>query len=56
MELINSTNRACVHKQELIVLMKVSMEEVEQTERECPESPLFFNVNIDTHSEFEKNK
>lgn len=36
---LNSTNSACVHKRELIVVIKVSVEEVEQTERECPESP-----------------
>lgn len=56
MELINSTNSACVHKRELIVLIKVSVEEVEQTERECPESPPFLIVNIDTQAGFEKKK
>lgn len=56
MELINSTNSACVHKQELIVLIKVSVEEVEQTERECPESPPFIIVNIDTRQGLKKKK
>lgn len=54
MGLINSTNSACVHKQELIVLINVSAEEVEQTERDCPKSPSFLSVNIDTHARFEK--
>lgn len=56
LELMNSTNRACVHKQELIVLIKVSVEDVEQTERECPESSPFLNVNIDTQAGFGKKK
>lgn len=53
---MNSTKCACVHKWELIVLINVSVEEVEQTERECPESPPFLNVNIDTRSGFKINK
>lgn len=56
MKIINSTNSACVHKRELIVLIKVSVEEVEQTESECPESPPFLNVNIDTHAGFGRKK